>query len=163
MLRNSKVFIGKKLLLASATAIPRGCDARDRPPNPCAVDEKIVRQTSQAPIVPLCEIRSTAKRTFLRRDFDTAVRSKVFLALFSTLLPSALSQSPTRPNEDSVTLIIKVRAVVDELEIGNRKVDSTPIPAARLWRVRSAYCALKNGRIGLCEKRRPARECWLSD
>ena len=33
----------------------------------------------------------------------------------------------------------------------------------KVTRVRSAYCALKNVEIGLYEKRRPARKCWLSD
>ena len=49
-----------------------------------------------------------------------------------------------------------------QLVIHDEESYSEMIREDQQW-VRSAYCALKNVRIGLCEKRRPARECWLSD
>ena len=121
-MRSTRRFSGKEPFPTASTPMPGGREAGDPASETAAALPEVKGQAGEPPIGPLGQGSPTAKGAYLTTELDAAIDPEVFLALSAGFAGLTTLEGGIRPQEDPVSLVVEIGALIDELKVREDKL-----------------------------------------
>ena len=108
--------------------MPGGREAGDPASETAAALPEVKGQAGEPPIGPLGQGSPAAKGAYLTTELDAAIDPEVFLALSAGFAGLTTLEGGIRPQEDPVSLVVEIGALIDELKVREDKLGPSTTP-----------------------------------